>query len=146
MLCRRALLRWTIVLHLYSAFVVVRWCFEFSSCISCGCMPCRRALLRRMHALQKGLVEKDYCIALVQCICCVRSLFGIPRDPYRVPIDPVFAVQSYSLCSDCHLCSALMVTKQLHKLQMHALQKGLNTQPCTRATHVVCSAIIFTLQ
>ena len=25
-----------------------------------------------MHALQKGLVEKEYCIALVQCICVVR--------------------------------------------------------------------------
>ena len=49
MLCRRALLRRTIVLHLYSAFVVVRWCFEFSSCISCGRMPCRR--VRRTIAL-----------------------------------------------------------------------------------------------
>ena len=29
---------------------------------------------------------------------------------------------------------------------MHALQKGLNTQPCTRATHIVYNAILFTLQ
>jgi hypothetical protein len=30
-----------------------------------------------MHALQKGLVEKDYCIALVQCICVVRLCFEV---------------------------------------------------------------------
>jgi hypothetical protein len=30
-----------------------------------------------MHALQKGLVEKDYCIALAQCICVVRLGFEV---------------------------------------------------------------------
>ena len=28
-----------------------------------------------MHALQKGLVEKDYCLALVQCNFVVRLCF-----------------------------------------------------------------------
>jgi hypothetical protein len=77
-----------------------------------------------MHALQKGLVEKDYCIALVQCICVIRLCFVISFIALAQCISVVRLCFIIS-CTELAQCNFVFQLKQLHKLCRHALQKGL---------------------
>ncbi len=90
-------MRRTIVLHLHSAFVVVRLCFEFSSCRSCGCMPCRR--VRRTIALHlySAFVVVKLCFKFSSCMSCEG------RPCIRAWIYK--SAQGNHTCIDDHTCS-----------------------------------------